>query len=107
VGGGDELESRPGGRRILLGDNTGDGAVIQRSYQIPVLEFGFKVGCLLYTCACVADNRNTQFRLVPDIPELFYVYVGSGKPCKGFPAPQPQDIRSLKVNGCEAVRVRN
>jgi len=33
---GNDSETRPGGRRILLGDNTGDGAVMLRSYEIPV-----------------------------------------------------------------------
>jgi len=50
--------------RILLGDNTGGGAVMLRGSGSIVLEFGLQAGCFVYTCMYATVGRMyTEFQL--------------------------------------------
>jgi hypothetical protein len=59
-----------GGRRILLGDNTGSGAVMLRPVRFQCVGVCISTRLSLYTFT--VDHMYTQFRLSPDLPESDY-----------------------------------
>jgi hypothetical protein len=54
-----KVKGDEGGGRILLGDNTGHGAIMLRTMRFSVLEFRFQLHSLLYTK--ILDHMHNQF----------------------------------------------